>query len=98
LPGHSGNLKGNAIRSEAQRKRVAELRAAIATEFPKPSKFEQALLAQAVEAMERAERTRSANDRVRLGRLALSIIAEVRNGRAARSEAKEAPSLMSFRL
>jgi hypothetical protein len=64
------------------------LRAAIAIEFPKQSAFEAALARQAVEVLERAERTRNANDRVRLGRLALQIISEMREGRKAKAAAK----------
>ena len=94
--GQSGNPAGGAIlkaRTEAQRARHAELRAAIASEFPGANVLEAALIDQAADCLERAERGGD-NPRVRLVRLALQIMQRIRQGRAEREATK--PALSAF--
>jgi hypothetical protein len=92
-PGQSGNPLGGAIRkirTEAQHARKAELRAAVASEFTdKLTTLETVLVDQAAEALELAERA-SDNARVRLVRLALSLMERIRRQReASKPKAKQ---------
>ena len=96
-PGQSGNPLGGAIlkqRNEAQRRRHAELRAAVASEFPgELTTFEAVLVDQAADALERAERGGD-NNRVRLVRLALQVMGRIRQGRTEKAATK--PALSAF--
>jgi hypothetical protein len=96
-PGQSGNPLGGAIlkqRNEAQRRRHAELRAAVASEFPgELTTFEAVLVDQAADALERAERGGD-NNRVRLVRLALQVMERIRQGRTEKAATK--PALSAF--
>jgi hypothetical protein len=96
-PGQSGNPAGGAIlkaRTEAQKARQAELRAAVAAEFAGELTTLEAVLAdQAADCLERAERGGDHNN-VRLVRCALQIITRIRDGRKERESAK--PALSAF--
>jgi hypothetical protein len=97
VKGQSGNPAGGAIlkvRTEKQQARKAELRAAVASEFPgELTTLEAVLVDQAADALELAERGGD-NNRVRLVRLALQVMDRIRQGRAERESAK--PVLSAF--
>src|SRR5690242_18324805 len=81
--GQSGNPAGGAVlkaRTEAQKARQAELRAAVEAEFAgELNSLETVLADQAADALERAERGGD-NNNVRLVRLALQLIERIREG------------------
>jgi hypothetical protein len=99
-PGQSGNPLGGALlkrRNEQQRKRHAELLAAIGAEFPDPSGLERALIDQCADLFERSGRGGD-NQKVRLARLAIQLLQQLREGRRERAAPKPVPSLAELGL
>jgi hypothetical protein len=99
-PGQSGNPLGGALvkqRNEAQCKRHAELRAAIEAEFPDPNGLERALIDQCADLFERSGRGGD-NQKVRLARLAIQFLQQLRERRRERAASKPVPSLAELGL
>jgi hypothetical protein len=90
LPGHVHNPHGSRQRNLAVQARLAELRAAVIADFPKPTALEAALIERAADQLCRAETATSHNASVRLTRCAMQLLGQLRQAR--RDRAKPAGS------